>query len=521
MQDDSMLSAFIVRLEAHAAFICIAGGLVFVAYLINRFAPQERRHIRRVVILFGLYLFIVVLSSALHVAGPTQLWHAAHFAAELLEAFTAVNLVTLAIFDVLLPAIKMQAAPIAADLMVGLAYLAATIFVLIEEGFNPASVLGASAVASAVLVVSLQSTLGNILGGIAIQVDGSIHVGDWVQLENGRQGKVKDIRWRHTAIETRDWDTIIVPNSGLLAQSFTILGRRTGQPAQHRMWVYFNVDFRYMPTQVIAVVNEALQAAPIPNVSQTPPPHAICMDLAKDTRDSFAYYAVRYWLTDLAVDDPTSSAVRARIYAALRRASIPLARPASTAFFAPNEDGDDKTRLERLSRRRLSAIESMDIFRILTDEERRFLASHLRYAPFTNGETMTRQGAVAHWLYILTSGKAEVRTHGDTGKKGALVAVIEAPGFFGEMGMMTGAPRSADVIAITDVECYRLDKEGFQKIVKDRPEILDEISKTLAKRRVDLVTVQEGLDEGAKSVRQASEQAAILMRVRSFFALED
>jgi CRP-like cAMP-binding protein len=163
----------------------------------------------------------------------------------------------------------------------------------------------------------------------------------------------------------------------------------------------------------------------------------------------------------------------------------------------------------------------MDIFRILTDEERRFLASHLRYAPFTNGETMTRQGAVAHWLYILTSGKAEVRTHGDTGKKGALVAVIEAPGFFGEMGMMTGAPRSADVIAITDVECYRLDKEGFQKIVKDRPEILDEISKTLATRRVDLVTVQEGLDEGAKSVRQASEQAAILMRVRSFFALED
>jgi small-conductance mechanosensitive channel len=169
VQDDSMLSAFIVRLEAHAAFICIAGGLVFVAYLINRFAPQERRHIRRVVILFGLYLFTVVLSSAVHVAGPTQLWHAAHFAAELLEAFTAVNLVTLAIFDVLLPAIKMQAAPIAADLMVGLAYLASTIFVLIEEGFNPASVLGASAVASAVLVVSLQSTLGNILGGIAIQ----------------------------------------------------------------------------------------------------------------------------------------------------------------------------------------------------------------------------------------------------------------------------------------------------------------------------------------------------------------
>jgi small-conductance mechanosensitive channel/CRP-like cAMP-binding protein len=521
VQDDSIISAFFARVGTHASFIFIAGGLVFVAYLVNRFAPTERRRIRRVVILFGLTLAAVIVSSALHVAGSLRLWHVSHVAAELLESFTAVNLVALAIFDVLLPVIKMQAAAIASDLLVGLAYMAATVFVLIDEGFNPASVLGASAVASAVLVVSLQSTLGNILGGIAIQVDGSIHVGDWIQLENGRQGKVKDIRWRHTAIETRDWDTIIVPNSGLLAQSFTILGRRIGQPSQHRLWVYFNVDFRYAPTKVIAVVNEALQAAPIPNVSETPPPHAICMDLAKDTRDSFAYYAVRYWLTDLAVDDPTSSAVRARIYAALRRASIPLARPTSTTFFAANEDNDDKARIDRLSRRRLLAIESIDIFRILTDEERRFLSSHLRYAPFTSGETMTRQGAVAHWLYIVTSGQAEVRAHVEGQSKSARIAVIEAPGFFGEMGMMTGAPRTADVIALTDVECYRLDKEGFQKIVKDRPEIVDEISKTLAKRKVDLVTTQEGLDEGAKSVRQATEQAAILKRIRSFFALED
>jgi len=516
-----MLSAFFDRLAAHASFMGVTAGLVFVAYLINRFAPQERRHLRRVATLFGLYLVTVVVSSALHVAGSVHLWHATHVAASMLEAFTAVNLVALAIFDVILPAIKMQAPTIAADLIVGIAYLAATMLILIDEGFNPASVLGASAVASAILVVSLQSTLGNILGGLAIQVDGSIHTGDWIQLENGRQGKVKDIRWRHTAIETRDWDTIIVPNSTLLAQSFTILGRRTGQPSQHRMWVYFNVDFRHTPTQVISVVNEALQAAPIPNVARTPPPHAICYDLAKDTRDSFAYYAVRYYLTDFAVDDPTSSAVRARIYAALRRASIPLARPASTAFFAPNEDSDDPNRMERLSRRRLLAIESMDIFRILTNEERSYLAGHLRYAPFTFGETMTRQGAVAHWLYILTSGKAEVRAHAATDDKGTRIAVLEAPAFFGEMGMMTGAPRAADVIALTDAECYRLDKEGFQSIVKDRPEIVDEISETLAKRRVELFASHEDLDEGAKSVRQATEAAAILGRIRSFFALED
>jgi len=284
------------------------------------------------------------------------------------------------------------------------------------------------------------------------------------------------------------------------------------------MWVYFNVDFRYPPTQVISVVNEALQAAPIKNVAADPKPHAICFDLAKDTRDSFAYYAVRYWLTDLAVDDPTSSAVRARVYAALRRAAIPLARPVTTTFVAPNEDDDDKAREERLSKKRLDAIESMDIFRSLTLEERTFLARHLKYAPFTAGETMTRQGAVAHWLYIVTGGTAEVRAHDAEGHE-ARVAIIEAPSFFGEMGMMTGAPRTADVVAITDVECYRLDKDGFQKVVTDRPEVVHEMSVELAKRKTGLVAVHEELGEEAERARQAKLQAAILGRIKSFFGL--
>jgi CRP-like cAMP-binding protein len=289
------------------------------------------------------------------------------------------------------------------------------------------------------------------------------------------------------------------------------------------MWVYFNVDFRYAPAHVIEVVTDALQADPIRNVSSDPKPNVICMDLAKDTRDSFAYYAARYWLTDLAVDDPTSSAVRARVYAALRRAGIPLARPASTTFFAANQDEDDKVRLDRLSHKRLAAIDSIEMFHALTLEERQFLSNHLTYAPFTAGETMTRQGAVAHWLYILTSGKADVRTRtammgGE--EKEARVNIIEAPGFFGEMGLMTGAPRTADVIALTDVECYRLDKEAFRKIITDRPEVVEEMSKMLAERRVNLTAVQEGLDEDAKKARQATEQAAIFGRIRNFFGLE-
>jgi CRP-like cAMP-binding protein len=53
---------------------------------------------------------------------------------------------------------------------------------------------------------------------------------------------------------------------------------------------------------------------------------------------------------------------------------------------------------------------------------------------------------------------------------------------FGEIGLMTGAPRRATVIASTDVETYRLDKEGFQAIIEQRPELADSLSGILERR---------------------------------------
>ena len=131
---------------------------------------------------------------------------------------------------------------------------------------------------------------------------------------------------------------------------------------------------------------------------------------------------------------------------------------------------------------------------------------------------MTQQGAVAHFLYILCKGRVEVRRHGETGLA-RTVATIEAPGFFGEMGLLTGEPRRADVVAITDVECYRLDKPGLERILQERPEIADAISHTIAEREVGLDAVLEGLDEQARKARMVHAEARILDKIQTFFGL--
>jgi small-conductance mechanosensitive channel/CRP-like cAMP-binding protein len=509
----------LVELLHSWGFAILGGCLVFTAFLVNRFAPQRRHRIRQALLLYVLFLASTGVASVLgHVPSLASWADDVRLFSDLFAAFTLVNVVILAVVDVVLPVFKISFVTITGDVIIGFSYVFAGFGVLKAAGVSTSSVFATSAIFSGILALGMQTTLGNILGGVALQLDGSVHVGDWIQLPDGTQGKVLAIRWRHTMVETRNWDTIVVPNANLLAQNILILGKRSGKPLQHRMWVYFNVDFRYAPSQVIEVVRDALLAAPIEGVADDPKPSVICYDFAKDGRDSFGYYAVRYWLTDLPNDDPTSSRIRTRVFAALRRAGIPLARPTQTLFMQAEEAPD--VRQTRHENERLTALQRVDLFHALNPDELKFVAAHLRYAPFTAGETCTRQGAVAHWLYVLCSGKVEIRRHAGEGALAKAIATLEAPTFFGEMGLMTGELRTADVVALTDVVCFRLDKTGLQRVLEERPEAAEQFSKTLARRRVELIAATEDLDEEARHARFASEQNRILGSIQEFFGLE-
>jgi CRP-like cAMP-binding protein len=87
------------------------------------------------------------------------------------------------------------------------------------------------------------------------------------------------------------------------------------------------------------------------------------------------------------------------------------------------------------------------------------------------------------------------------------------------MGLMTGEPRTATIVALTDVRCYRLSKEMFEAILRRRPEIAEEISATLAHRRAGLDAVREQVSEEAMRERVKQTQMDLLVRIRQFFAL--
>ena len=70
------------------------------------------------------------------------------------------------------------------------------------------------------------------------------------------------------------------------------------------------------------------------------------------------------------------------------------------------------------------------------------------------------------------------------------------------------------------MECWRLTKETFRKILEARPKIADEISHVLAAREVELASAREGLSEEAKRRRLAAERDSLLGKIQRFFGID-
>lgn len=101
-------------------------------------------------------------------------------------------------------------------------WTASTIF-----GIKLAPLLATSAAFSIILGLALQDTLGNLVAGIALQLDKSFEIGDWVEVVQGLQrsvGQVKEISWRSTTLLGFSDERITIPNRNMasaIIQNFT------------------------------------------------------------------------------------------------------------------------------------------------------------------------------------------------------------------------------------------------------------------------------------------------------------
>lgn len=492
--------------------LLVLAAIFLVTTLVHIVAPAARKRIRSSVLLFFAYSITLPAAGLLTAGVKLEAYGWLRTLAVFCLALNLTNLASIFVYDIFLRTIRLPTRPIMRDLITGVAYVVVTLAVLSRAGVELKGILAGSAVLGAIIGLSIQSTLGDAFSGLILEWEDSVEVDDWLRVGDV-VGRVMEIRWRHVRLETRNWETVLIPNSALTKAQVLVLGKREGQPRQLRRWIYFTVDFRHPPTDVIGVVNATLQASPIDRVASDPKPNCVLVEF----RESAAYYGLRYWLTDLSATDSTDSIVRTRVYFALQRAGIELAVPNRSVRMQVLDDAA-RTREETTAREsRTSALRRFDLFGMLTSDEIARIVPHLSHALFCRGEVMTRQGADANWLYLLVRGTATVQlaTPGGDTKH---VARLQAPDYFGEIALLTGERRSASVVAESECECWRLERGVFKDVILARPEIATELSRILAARRQVLDAARA---EGGARRSLAAEQAAILKQITRFFGLTE
>ncbi|MFA6317761.1 MAG: mechanosensitive ion channel family protein [Elusimicrobiota bacterium] len=480
-------------------------------------APAGRRRLAAALLMAlaaagGLLVTALLVAFGLPSQGAP--YRALYWFSHFLLLISAINASAALAFCLLLPRLRMTPPALLQDISLALAYLLAVFSVLTGAGVNLSGILATSAVITAVIAFSLQDTLGNLIGGMVLHLESSFSPGDRIRFGEV-EGVVREVRWRQTAVASPNGDLIFIPNSALMKGTVSVLGRAGESSLRRLTEVPFCSGYQHAPNEIIGAVTETLGEDPPEGVAPEPPPDCVLAEL----KESCAVYRVRYWLTDLSRRGLVDSAIRARVYYALSRAGIKLSVAAHSVVVTESAEGLQKRREKEEADKRRAALAGVDILRSLTDAELQQLALRLKPTLFAKGETITRQGASADWLYIVSSGEAEVFVGTRTGSATRSVARLKAGDFFGEMGLMTGEPRSATVVALCDAACYRLDRDGFRDILAARPGLAEGISRLLAERKLGLDAARGELKEDAAAGDLAQEQRTLLSTIRVFFGL--
>ena len=411
-------------------------------------------------------------------------------------AFVAVRALNELAFFVFRKRKGYEAPSLMRDLFSLVAYVTSLAFIL-KYHFSDLSfgaLLSGSALLGIILGLALQDTLGNLFAGISLHADKPFQVGD-VLAVGPFSGVVESITWRAVKIKSFSNHTVLVSNATIAKENFTVCPRDN---ANARI-VFFSAAYSDSPVRVIHAVRESIRECE--NVLRYMTPVVRIRGYGESGID----YEVKYWLSDYARYNDTDALVRQRIWYAFRRAGLTFPYPTRTVHVMPAEA--DVDRQESLTER----LSGVDIFAPLSADELEALAANASGRVFAPGETIIRAGDTAASMFVVHRGSVDVRVD-QNGETRTLKRLHEGD-FFGEMGLFTGEPRTANIVAAEETEVLEIDHTAMRGLFENNPDLVEALSHVINERRA-------GLAAGvASAAGEAETPASLLDKIKRFFRL--
>ncbi|MBV9217445.1 MAG: mechanosensitive ion channel family protein [Acidobacteria bacterium] len=357
-----------------------------------------------------------------------------------------------------------------------------------------------STIIGIVVGLALQDTLGNLFAGLALQADQSFQIGDVIAVTGKWTGVVESISWRGVKVRTFQNKLLVVSNSVLGKESIEVAPKDN----LNARLVFFSTRYVHSPAKISHLIREAIRLDE--NVSPKIRPIVRIRDLGADGVD----WEVKYWLENYAAYNDSDALVRQRIWYAFQRENIEFAFPTRTLHHERRVEELAPEDVANIIAERLGRV---SIFAPLSDEEIERLANVSTTRTYAPGEAIVRQGQEGNSMFVVLRGTVKVQIPEKTYQK--TISTLKENDFFGEMSLLTGEPRTANVVAFEETEVMRIDKSGLKPILESNPSLVETIGELVEERRAILA------EQSALEAEQKAEEKkkGVVGSLRSFFGL--
>jgi small-conductance mechanosensitive channel/CRP-like cAMP-binding protein len=358
--------------------------------------------------------------------------------------------------------------------------------------YSVRGLLATTTVVAAVVGLALQETLGNLFSGISLHLERTFDVGDVVR-SGEFIGVVERVGWRAARIRTFANHIVVLPNSLISRERIEVFP----QNASNANLVSVGVAYAADPSTVIGVLERAV--ANVNGISTRIPPLARIQAFG----DSAVVYEVKYWTESFHLRDIIDAEVRRVMWYALQRHGLEIPFPQRVLHRAVSARAVDESDVV------MDRLRAVELLAPLSEEEHRILAERTKHGRYARGELILRSGEEGDSMFVIHRGEVavDVREEG----KSREIARLGAGDVFGEMALLTGEARSADVRALSDVDVFEIHKDALHPVLAKNPELASVLSTRIVERKMHI--------EKTRSAAASTEESSLVSRIRAWFGL--
>lgn len=341
-------------------------------------------------------------------------------------------------------------------------------------------VLAATGAVGIVMGLALRNVLADFFSGIALNMEHPFRLDDFVLLHVRTRrepvaGFVREINWRSTTVLTPEDNLISVPNS-VVAES-TVENLSYPSPV-YELELDVLLDWHLEPAVLEPVLTAAVLDAWVRGATsgdKPPKTRMVRMDGAGVT------YRIVYLIDPRRKPKgPARHLLLSCLQTHLKHAGLRpvLEAQALAGTQLPPQRPMDPVREED----RLIALSQVAVLGALTAEELRTLAAAVKVCRVAAGEDVVRQGEAGRSMFVVAAGVLEVLQASAADSAPQRVSTLSPGQFFGEMSLLTEAPRTATVRALGPALLYEVPPEHMEALLQARPALADALGAVAAER---------------------------------------